>query len=91
MARAPLARPTDAPPRAHSAEPAAAIVARPAPDAEPLAEEAARPHHVAIIMDGNRRWARNRGLTELEGHGAGVEAVRALLRHAVRRRGPRAP
>jgi undecaprenyl diphosphate synthase len=40
---------------------------------------------VAIIMDGNRRWARNRGLAELEGHAAGVEAIRALLRHVVRR------
>ncbi len=36
-------------------------------------------------MDGNRRWARLRDLPELEGHAAGVEAIRALLRHAVRR------
>ena len=36
-------------------------------------------------MDGNRRWARQHGLPELEGHAAGVEAIRALLRHAVRR------
>jgi len=43
------------------------------------------PRHVAIIMDGNRRWARQRGLPELEGHAAGVEAIRELLRHAVRR------
>jgi undecaprenyl diphosphate synthase len=43
------------------------------------------PRHVAIIMDGNRRWARLRGLPELDGHAAGVEAIRALLRHAVRR------
>ena len=43
------------------------------------------PRHVAIIMDGNRRWARARGLSELEGHAAGVEAIRGLLRHAVRR------
>jgi undecaprenyl diphosphate synthase len=40
---------------------------------------------VAIIMDGNRRWARARGASELEGHAAGVEAIRGLLRHAVRR------
>jgi len=40
---------------------------------------------VAIIMDGNRRWARQRDLPELEGHAAGVEAIRELLRHAVRR------
>lgn len=43
------------------------------------------PHHVAIIMDGNRRWARLRELPELEGHAAGVEAIREVLRHAVRR------
>jgi undecaprenyl diphosphate synthase len=40
---------------------------------------------VAIIMDGNRRWARQRDLPELEGHSAGVEAIREVLRHAVRR------
>jgi undecaprenyl diphosphate synthase len=40
---------------------------------------------VAIIMDGNRRWARSKDLPELEGHVAGVEAIRGLLRHAVRR------
>ena len=43
------------------------------------------PRHVAIIMDGNRRWARQRDLPELDGHGAGVEAIRSLLRHAVTR------
>jgi undecaprenyl diphosphate synthase len=36
-------------------------------------------------MDGNRRWARNRSLSEIEGHAAGVEAVRGVLKHAVRR------
>jgi undecaprenyl diphosphate synthase len=36
-------------------------------------------------MDGNRRWARLRDLSELDGHAAGVEAIRGLLRHAVRR------
>ncbi|HEX6868732.1 MAG TPA: polyprenyl diphosphate synthase, partial [Candidatus Limnocylindrales bacterium] len=39
----------------------------------------------AIIMDGNRRWARLRDLPELDGHAAGVEAIRNLLRHAVTR------
>jgi len=43
------------------------------------------PRHVAIIMDGNRRWARARGVPDFEGHAAGVEAVRSLLQHAVRR------
>jgi undecaprenyl diphosphate synthase len=46
------------------------------------------PRHVAIIMDGNRRWARQRNLSELDGHAAGVEAIRGLLRHAVRRAVP---
>jgi undecaprenyl diphosphate synthase len=36
-------------------------------------------------MDGNRRWARRRGVPELDGHAAGVEAIRGLLKHAVRR------
>jgi len=43
------------------------------------------PRHVAIIMDGNRRWARARGLGEMEGHAAGVEGVREVIRHCVRR------
>jgi len=51
----------------------------------PLVPAEDLPRHVAIIMDGNRRWARQRDLPELEGHAAGVEAIRALLRHAVRR------
>src|SRR5207237_2790641 len=39
----------------------------------------------AIIMDGNRRWARRHHLSELEGHAAGVDAIRVLLRHVARR------
>ena len=78
MARAPLIRPTDAPPRAHEGE-----VAAPAE-----ADRTDLPRHVAIIMDGNRRWARARGASELEGHAAGVEAIREVLRHAVRREIP---
>jgi len=91
VAQAPLdrsiARPTDAPPLAH--EPAGdehppAAAAAPVPDAPLLAPEDL-PRHVAIIMDGNRRWARARGEADFEGHAAGLEAVRALLQHAVRR------
>jgi undecaprenyl diphosphate synthase len=37
------------------------------------------PNHVAIIMDGNGRWAKQRGLPRLEGHRRGVEAVRAII------------
>ena len=43
------------------------------------------PRHVAIIMDGNRRWARARGVPEAAGHAAGVEAIRPIVSHAVRR------
>jgi len=46
------------------------------------AAERAIPRHVAIIMDGNRRWARARGLPEAQGHAAGVEAIRPIVRHA---------
>ena len=38
------------------------------------------PRHVAIIMDGNNRWARQRGLPGPAGHRAGVEAVRDVMR-----------
>ena len=84
MARAPLIRPTDAPPRAHDTDPAGRS-ARPAPVPDRRALRTELPRHVAIIMDGNRRWARARGASELEGHAAGVEAIREVLRHAVRR------
>ena len=40
------------------------------------------PGHVAIIMDGNRRWARNRGLPAVAGHKKGVEAVHTVVRAA---------
>ena len=38
------------------------------------------PRHVAIIMDGNGRWAKQRGLPRIEGHRAGAESVRAIVR-----------
>lgn len=41
------------------------------------------PAHVAIIMDGNGRWARQRGLPRLAGHRAGVENMRRVLEGAV--------
>jgi undecaprenyl diphosphate synthase len=40
------------------------------------------PRHVAIIMDGNGRWAAQRGLPRVAGHRAGAEAVRKTLRAA---------
>ena len=40
------------------------------------------PRHVAIIMDGNGRWAEARGLERNAGHRAGLEAVRVVVRAA---------
>jgi undecaprenyl diphosphate synthase len=49
-----------------------------------LAGEAGVPRHVAIIMDGNGRWAAKRGLPRAAGHRAGAEAVRRTLKAAVK-------
>jgi undecaprenyl diphosphate synthase len=40
------------------------------------------PRHIAVIMDGNGRWAERRGLSRIEGHRAGLESVRAVVRGA---------
>ena len=53
-------------PRRHSTEPAPGRV----------------PRHVAIIMDGNRRWAKRRGLPAIEGHRRGMVALRRVTRAA---------
>lgn len=42
----------------------------------------AMPRHVAIIMDGNGRWAKNKGKIRTFGHKAGVESVRASVKYA---------
>lgn len=49
-----------------------------------MSEQKRIPQHVAIIMDGNGRWAELRGKERYEGHAAGVEPVRASLRAAAR-------
>jgi undecaprenyl diphosphate synthase len=56
----------------------------PIPDiaAVPAGNSPAAPVHVAIIMDGNGRWAAARGLPRLEGHRRGVEALRRTVRNA---------
>ncbi|MGP6189296.1 MAG: polyprenyl diphosphate synthase [Vulcanimicrobiaceae bacterium] len=41
-----------------------------------------RPRHVAIIMDGNRRWASERNLRPVEGHRAGAQTLRTIVRAA---------
>jgi undecaprenyl diphosphate synthase len=54
-----------------------------AADAEERPDEI--PRHVAVIMDGNRRWAREQGVPEAQGHAAGVEAVRPIVERAQQR------
>src|SRR5438128_1823245 len=44
------------------------------------------PRHIAIIMDGNGRWATGRGLPRLAGHREGVRNVRRVLRACVERK-----
>jgi undecaprenyl diphosphate synthase len=48
------------------------------------AEAATAPGHIAIIMDGNGRWAEARGLPRAAGHREGVRTLRALVEHCVR-------
>jgi hypothetical protein len=45
---------------------------------------AALPRHIAIIMDGNGRWAQRRGLPRIEGHRRGVQSVRATVEECCR-------
>src|SRR2546429_4775262 len=55
------------------------------PDAKaptPLTARFGAPRHVAVIMDGNGRWAAARGLPRVEGHRRGVEALRKTVRAA---------
>jgi undecaprenyl diphosphate synthase len=41
------------------------------------------PHHIAIIMDGNGRWAQKRGLARFEGHRQGAKTVEKVVKHCV--------
>jgi undecaprenyl diphosphate synthase len=50
---------------------------------EPPLDPARLPRHVAVIMDGNGRWAKARGLPRLAGHRAGTEALRRLMESAI--------
>src|SRR5438045_8430825 len=62
------------------------MAAAAATTAEPLAEVPPdqRPRHVAIIMDGNGRWAQRRHLPRIEGHRRGVASVRRTVEEAAR-------
>ncbi len=44
-----------------------------------ISESSALPNHVAIIMDGNGRWARQKGLPRAEGHATGIDSVREVV------------
>jgi undecaprenyl diphosphate synthase len=50
-------------------------------DSEP---KISKPKHIAIIMDGNGRWAKERSLPRAAGHRAGVKTLRKLIEHAVK-------
>ncbi|MGB1464716.1 MAG: polyprenyl diphosphate synthase [Alcanivorax nanhaiticus] len=54
-----------------------------APDID--SHQGSLPRHVAIIMDGNNRWARKRGLPGEDGHRAGEQAVQTIIRQAATR------
>lgn len=47
--------------------------------------ESKLPHHIAIIMDGNGRWARQRFLPRVAGHRAGVESARQVVKNCAKR------
>ncbi len=50
----------------------------------PITAPGVVPHHVAIVMDGNGRWAQRRGLPRHAGHQAGAESVRRIVEESVR-------
>lgn len=49
-----------------------------------LSGDSAVPQHVGIIMDGNRRWAKEHGLPSLRGHAKGQQVLRQIAKHAFR-------
>jgi undecaprenyl diphosphate synthase len=55
------------------------MVAEPVSKERPLVHLSKRPRHVAIIMDGNGRWAASRGLSRQAGHRAGAENIRRVI------------
>ena len=47
---------------------------------EQILEEEIFPNHIAIIMDGNGRWAKARNLPRVSGHSEGINSVREIVR-----------
>lgn len=65
------------------AKPVTEIYPDPPAGLDPRALDEGRiPQHVAVIMDGNGRWAKKRALNRLRGHRAGIDAVRETIRAA---------
>lgn len=62
----------------HPGDPTVSLMAEATPSPACVAASAV-PRHVAVIMDGNGRWAQRRGLPTIAGHRAGVETIRSLL------------
>ena len=52
---------------------------------EDMGKQARVPRHIAVIMDGNGRWARQRGLPRIEGHRRGIESVREIVTELAKR------
>jgi undecaprenyl diphosphate synthase len=53
------------------------------PDQTNMEKQTSIPRHIAFIMDGNGRWAEQRGLPRLEGHRAAVKNIRPLLKSLI--------
>lgn len=54
-------------------------------ESSPVAPAATVPHHVAIVMDGNGRWAKQRMMPRVAGHKQGVDALRRTVRACIER------
>jgi len=52
----------------------------------PIGKDVRLPNHIAIIIDGNRRWAKQHGLPSFEGHRAAVKNLRSVLKHLSERK-----
>lgn len=70
--------------KATTTHPKREVESDPLPDLLPDVGQADRPRHIAIIMDGNGRWAQARGLPRIEGHRNGVRTVRMISETAAR-------
>ena len=49
---------------------------------KPLSNQKALPHHIGFIVDGNRRWAKEKGLPTFIGHKKGAERIEEIVKYA---------